>query len=315
MITIFLKVLVIFLMVAAGFIAGRTNALPQSAVKPLVDLLLYITCPCMILSSMAKVTMSETLFHQSIQVLTGSVFYFIVMGLFAWGLIKLMHYQPAEDAGVFMVLVTAVNTGFMGFPVTRSIFGDYFLILMVLENVVLNLYLYIMAPVQMNYGHKAKDADRKHPLLAMINMCTIACVAGLVILFLQIPMPEVLLDFSTTVGDATVPVSMIVVGVQLAGSSLTRVLSDWRLLLGSALNLLLVPVLTFLAVNWLPLYDEVKVILIFAACFPCAVITVGVAQREGRNTSFLAEGVALTTALSMATLPLAAWFLTAYYGL
>lgn len=73
------------------------------------------------------------------------------------------------------------------------------------------------------------------------------------------------------------------------------------------------PFLTFLAVNWLPLTNPGKLILVFAAAFPCAVVTVAVATKEGRNADLMAEGVALTTLLSMITLPITAILLMHLY--
>ena len=78
-------------------------------------------------------------------------------------------------------------------------------------------------------------------------------------------------------------------------------------------NVLLMPILTFLAVNWLPLAVETRLILVFAAAFPCAVVSVAVAAKEGRNAGLMAEGVALTTLFSLATLPFIAVFLMSWY--
>ena len=116
-----------------------------------------------------------------------------------------------------------------------------------------------------------------------------------------------------TVGNATVPVSMIVVGVQLGTASIRKMLKNYKLMIASLVNVVVVPVLTFLSVNWLPITWKAKVILILAAAFPCAVVLTAMAIRERKNATLMAEGVALTTLLSVVTLPVCVMFLTWYY--
>lgn len=106
---------------------------------------------------------------------------------------------------------------------------------------------------------------------------------------------------------------MIVVGIQLAESDLKKMLKNTKLIIACLCNVLLMPLLTFLAVNWLPLMTESKVTLIFAASFPCAVVSVAMAAREKKNSALMAEGVALTTLFSLCTLPFIAVFLMSRY--
>ncbi|WP_161874924.1 AEC family transporter [Ihubacter sp. rT4E-8] len=311
MLTMFLKVASIFCMVAVGFIANKKNILPMEANKYLVNLLLTITTPCMIIGSMASNTLTPDTLRQTMEVIVGSLLYFIIGAFISLGLTKLMRC-PMENRGVLMVIITAVNTGFMGFPITKSIFGDDMFFLMVIENQILTIYLYFISVIQMNYGYK-KGGSLKSIVKPLCNMCTLAAVIGFIILFGGVQLPPVALDFFNTIGDATIPVSMIVVGIQLGNSNLKKIIKNGQLILASLINVTLMPFLTFLAVHWLPLTNAGKLILVFAAAFPCAVVTVAVASKEGRNADLMAEGVALTTLFSMATLPIAALLLTHLY--
>ena len=83
----------------------------------------------------------------------------------------------------------------------------------------------------------------------------------------------------------------------------------------SFLKMLLLPVLTFLLVNWLPLDVSVKVCLVFAASFPVAVAVVPVTSEQNRDYLIAAEMVAITTLFSLAVIPAVATFLLGYYGL
>lgn len=311
MLTVFLKIAAIFAMTAIGFIASKTGVLPVESKKYLSNLLLFITSPCMIIGSMTSQTLDAHTFELMIQIVAGSFIFFLAAMAVSFLIVKLMRCDK-EDAGVLMVIITAVNTGFMGFPVTKAIFGNTYFFLMVIQNIVLNIYLYSMMVYQMNYGFRKKEGIRGM-LMPMMNMCTYALIAGLVLMLLKVQLPDILADFINTIGDATIPVSMIVVGVQLSESSIRKMLTNKRLITASLCNVILIPVLTFLAVNWLPLAPESKLILIFAAAFPCAVVSTAIALKENRNAALMAEGVAMTTLLSMGTLPVAAILLMQLY--
>ncbi len=311
MLTVFLKIAAIFAMTAIGFTASKTGILPAESKKYLSNLLLFITSPCMIIGSMTSQTLDAHTFELMIQIVAGSFIFFLAAMAVSFLIVKLMRCDR-EDAGVLMVIITAVNTGFMGFPVTKAIFGNTYFFLMVIQNIVLNIYIYSMMVYQMNYGFRKKEGI-KGMLMPMLNMCTYALIIGLVLMLLKVQLPDILADFINTIGDATIPVSMIVVGVQLSESSIGKMLTNKRLITASLCNVILIPALTFLAVNWLPLAPESKLILIFAAAFPCAVVSTAIALKENRNAALMAEGVAMTTLLSMGTLPVAAILLMQLY--
>ena len=311
MLTVFLKIAAIFAMTAIGFIASKAGILPPESKKYLSNLLLFITSPCMIIGSMTSQTLNAHTFELMIQIVAGSFIFFLAAMCIALLIVKAMHCRQ-EDQGVLMVIITAVNTGFMGFPVTKAIFGNTYFFLMVIQNIVLNIYLYSMMVYQMNYGFRKKEGI-KGMLMPMLNMCTYALIIGLVLMLLKVQLPDILADFINTIGDATIPVSMIVVGVQLSESSIRKMLTNRQLIIASLCNVILMPALTFLAVNWLPLAAETKLILIFAAAFPCAVVSTAIALKENRNAALMAEGVAMTTMLSMGSLPVVAIILTHFY--
>lgn len=314
MLTIISKVVVIFAMMAVGFIANKKWILPNQADGAINAYVLNIACPCMILHSMANAGFGGSALTESAQVFIGTIVYFAVTIALAWLFVRAIGYTPREDHGVMIVLTSCMNTGFMGFPITKAIFGNYYLFLMVIENILLNVYLFIVSPQLMRIGENSSRKQRSR-LRMLLQPNTLATAAGLMLLLLQVEMPGPLNEFFETIGDSTIPLSMIMIGYQLAQRNVRQVLVNHKLVAACFVRMLAFPVLTFLAVNWLPIADAAKVILIFAACFPTAVIPATIAADEGKNAGLLSEGIALTTAMSIVTLPLAAFFLMNWYGI
>ena len=312
MLTVFIKVAVIFSMVGLGFIANKADILPDESNPYLVNLLLVVTSPCLILDMLVSRTLTPDLINDTIIIFVGTFGFYGFACLAAWLLMKPLCYEPKRDRGVLMGTVSGINQGFMGFPITLSIFGEDAFFLLVIANIVGIVYLYLIYILQLRSG--SDEPGRKRSLLkSMINMCTIASIIGLILFLFQIKLPEPVMDFLGTIGDATIPLSMIVVGVQLGRADFREMLKNYKLIICCLANVALIPGVFFLIVNPLPLSDLVKTVLVFQAAMPAPVAQVAIASWEKKNATLAAEGVALTTLFSMATLPLFAILLMHVY--
>ena len=77
------------------------------------------------------------------------------------------------DAGVYMSLMTTINSSFMGFPVMQAAFGEDGLYLMIMGNIVFNIYLYSFGIIQIKYGKKEKESALEK-VKVIFNPCIIA---------------------------------------------------------------------------------------------------------------------------------------------
>lgn len=305
MTSVLLNVLTIFSMVLIGYIACKKDVLPFAANDYFVKMLLSICIPCMIISSMSTKELDPNTFDQVVQMTVGSALYFVLGAVISYFIVRLFRCRPKEDQGVLMVILTSINSGFMGFPVTQAIFGDECLFMMVLNNSVMTFYLYSILLMQLHAGETQSRPSLKEIVKPMRNACMYASIAGFIILFAQIHVPQTIINLTDLIGSATTPISMFVVGIQLSQSDFRSVIKNKTLLMVSLASVIGMPFLTLLAVHWLPLDAAVKASLVFAVAFPTAVISVALAAKEKKNASLMAEGVALTTLFSMVTLP--AW--------
>ena len=314
------KVLAIFLLIAAGYFVGKIKVLPEGADKILNILLIKVITPCMILSSITSKELTDDTFTATLQTLAGATLFFVFAGMLGFFFAKyLLRIRPESNMGVWAYSFGSVNTGFMGFPVTLALFGQDIFYLMVMHNVVLTVYLYSAGPSMLRIGEKLSgdapsSAERiKTFMKSFNNPNAIASVLALVMLFAGLHLPATLFESVKTLGDATIPLSMLLVGIQLSESDLVSIIKNGKILAFSLVKMLLLPVFTFLCVNWLPLSAYVKVALIFAAVFPSAVATAPVCAMEGKDSLTAAKLVAITTLMSVVTIPLFATLLTEFY--
>ena len=322
MVLVINKVLAIFLLIAAGYFVGKIKVLPAGADKTLNILLIQIITPCMILSSITSKELTGDTFTATIQTLVGAALFFVLAGIVGFLFSKyILRIRPDSEVGVWAYSFGSVNTGFMGFPVTLALFGQDIFYLIVMHNVVLTVYLYSVGPSMIKIGEKhsetASVSSEQNRLKAFFksfaNPNAVASLIALIMLFCGLHLPTTLFESVKTLGDATIPLSMLLVGIQLSESDLLSIIKNGKILAFSLVKMLLLPVLVFLCVNWLPLSAYVKTALIFAAVFPSAVATAPVCAMEGKGSLTAAKLIAITTLLSVGTIPLFATLLTQFY--
>ena len=315
MIIVLKKIISIFIITFVGFIANKKGILPNQSNRYLVDLLMMITTPCMVLASITSTELTEDTVKTTLLMILFSVLWFAASAFLSWVLcIKILKMKDHPDAGVYMAGVTTINNGFMGFPITLALFGEDVFFYMVLFQMMLTIYLYSGCIMQVDYGHKRK-MDLKLTLKQLANPCSMSAVLGIIMLFLGLHLPDMIFETVDSIGSITVPLSMLVVGIQLGSSKISTVIHNRNLVLTSVLKMIFWPVLTFLAVNWLPLPLSMKLALIFGSVFPTAVAVVAVTSMENRNAVLAAEMIAFTTMISIVTIPVSALLLLGYYGL
>ena len=165
-----------------------------------------------------------------------------------------------------------------------------------------------------NYGDKKEKEKGKGSVIRNIfNHNTVAALLGILVMVTGLKLPELVMKPVGLIGDITTVISMLVIGIQLGTSNFRKIRGNRALMTESILKMLLVPVITFLLVNWLPISSVIKLALVFGAAFPSAVIVSPIAFTEGKDGTLAAEGVALTTLISVITIPAAALILSAIY--
>lgn len=299
------KIFVVFIYIAIGFAAYRLKVFNDDSIIHLTKLLIYITCPALMLYSIGGAELNRSIMFNTVLMLALAVFMYAISGFAVMWFARRRKAVAPLDANVISLATTSSNTGFMGFPISQSVFGPTVLYYMIIQNVGLNLYMYTMGVWELNY--KADESrgrkSARETLKSAANPILISSLVAVVILFAGIRIPEYCMNIFETIGEATIPLSMILVGVQLGASRLSEVFKSRVILLFTFINLIVIPAITFGIAMLLPIENIVKVTFVLSMCFPSAAIGVALSASEGRNSLLYAELVASTTLLSMITLP------------
>lgn len=140
----------------------------------------------------------------------------------------------------------------------------------------------------------------------IFNIGVIACIAAMLLYFLQAPVPSFLQAFITNLGNLTAPLSMMIIGASLAQMPLKELFLDKKLLLFSLVKLLLLPAVWMIVVNRVAEQEILRGVCLVMMATPAGSMTAMLAQQYGGDYETASRGVALTTVLSVITMPLLA---------
>ncbi|MBQ6438542.1 MAG: AEC family transporter [Mogibacterium sp.] len=305
MLLIFSKVLVVFIYIGVGFIANRLKVLTEESVKHFISLIMGITVPCLMLSSITSQDINGSMYRNTILVLVlSALVYIVTTAVTTFVSDRIFPWKDQQDRNVLASGMTGCNSGFMGLPIASAVFGELVFYYLAIQTIVNNTYLFVVSLSQLHHRESQKSAKSlSEKLRPLVNPTSVATVVAVIMLFAGMHLPEYIMGIVEPLGDVTIPLSMILVGVRLGGTDFKRLLSDKALIITSAVKLVVMPVMALLILTPFPVDPVVKLTTLLAVCFPSAVIGVAVAAQEKKNSQLMAEVVAVSTLLSIITLP------------
>lgn len=309
---IFAKILSVFSISLIGYGANKLKWLPIESTRYLSLLLLNIASPCLVIYSMSQEELTAETISSATQVAVLMLLAMTAATVISIFTVRIMRV-PAEDRGVYRTLLVLTNNGFMGYPLALAVFGEKGLFLMIIANAVFIIYTYSIGIVLLISGKEKLNFITA--LKSMVSIPSVTSVIGLMIFILGIRLPFLLVNFLETVGGITIPLSMIIIGIQLAESKAAEILKNRQLFRTLILKLVLFPALLFGIFMWLPFSPFVFCIVIFAMAMPSAAVIPVLADIYGTNARLAAQAVFVTTMFSLITIPICALLLNLYLGI
>lgn len=286
----------LFLLILAGVLAKKTGIVSETGRKTLSDLLIYIVLPCNILESFLSGGQMPEGFVRNCLLAVG-----ISAGiqlLAVYGSKLLFRKYPRGEKSVLSYGMICSNSGFIGLPIARLMFGDLGVIYTSVFQIPLRFTMWT-AGLSLFTSVSRKDAFRKlarHP-------CIIAVFVGLALMAVPIQLPGVLSDALDSLSGCTVPLSMLVIGTILADAPI-RSLFSRPVLWYSCLRLVLFPLLIWALLRPLGLDPTLVNVCVLMTGMPAGSTGSILADKYGGAALFASELAFASTLCSIVTIPL-----------
>lgn len=296
---IFNQLITLFLLMGTGYVLFKTRLLDTEFDKSLTKLLINVTMPLLIISSVLKLTEKAavtTVFF----VLAAALALYIVLPAVGWLLAKIL-VVPKKQVGLYVYMTTFSNVGFMGFPLVAALLGDEAVFYTALFNIVFNLASFSYGILLVSSGGDGQAKPNPRMLLSPGILLSLLAV---VIYFADLSIPASVTEAIDYIGGLTTPIAMLLIGASLASMNIKEMFCDWRMYPYIVLKQILLPLALY------PLFRLVirdalllKVSLIML-CVPVANSAVLFSTEYHADEKLAARCVFLTTLCSIVTIPL-----------
>lgn len=294
--TLIFSLLEILIMVLLGYLIKKKEIISSSTFKDLSNLLLSVTLPLSILASGAE--KSDAVSGKLMLTAAGASFlYYALAFVITFIAFKALGNKDHKEINTTMCIFA--NTGFIGFPLTKTLYGTEGLMYAVIYNLAYNAFFFTLGTKIL-----AKSNEKFDWKSIFLNPLTIASILAIFIFGFSIPIPDIIKNPMQTVGDMTVPLSMIIIGGELVGLRLKNLFMNKEAYLICAIRLLVFPLLALCAFIPLQTSEILRATIILITALPIGSLNVIVATKYGYDTTYANETMFLSMLLSVVTIPL-----------
>ncbi len=320
------QIAVMTLIAFIGWLAGKTGYLPEKSGMYVSRVVIRITAPALILSTMASYDFTPKTITDGLWIgicaLVFILFSFAV-GTLTSSLLKLKD----TTANIYRAHSMFGNVGYLALPLFKSIFGEKGLVYAVFFVIVHDTMVWTLGVYLLN---KHKGNHWKENLKHLLNANTISFALGLLFAFINLQhfvresagvrlVYNVVFNTLSPIGNTTLVLIMLFIGLTLSESKLggiSALVKKYPSFLLVFFKLLVIPIIAFILLFTLgkSLDSFVRVIVVLELAMPCASIIPALAALYGSDHGFAADNVIISTIFSMVTLPLVLYFLNIFGG-
>ena len=293
------QVLVLFIIMALGFLITKLNYLTEAGIKSITNLMLYLITPCMMIHAFQR-PFDEALLRGFLITVAATVGVFLVEIALAVLLIR-----DRDDARRRVLRFGAVfaNCGYMALPLLQALLGDEAVLYGAAYNAVHTVFLWTYGLALMCNG-KEKINVRK----ALVNPGTVSVVIGLILFFCSVSLPNVLSQPIDLLAGLNAPVPMLIIGFSLAKMDFRGVLRTKGEFIMLALRLIVIPLITLGALYFCGVRGVLLTSTVVCVSAPVATMATMFATKYDGDPEFASGTVTVSTLLSIVTMTLIVGF-------
>ena len=292
--SIILEVAVILILIVIGYFTVKKGMFTKESLGSITSFLLYIVTPCLIVSSFLSAESGKldgwTLLLAAVLPALSIVISIALSYLF-------FRREPSGRRRVLRFSMIFCNVGFMGIPLVEGIVGSEGVLYGSFFIAVFNIFCW-------TYGYVMMGGGKVRLKALLLNPGVIGIVIGLPLYLLDVPVPALFVEPVELISALNTPLAMIVVGGYIAQVKLRAFVSDLAVYKMAVLRLVVAPLL-YLALVWLLRPDETLLMsTVIQAATPVAANCVLFAVQYDSDAELASKSVAVSTALSVVTIPL-----------
>ncbi|MBN2790725.1 MAG: AEC family transporter [Candidatus Delongbacteria bacterium] len=306
------QITILGLLALIGYITAKFKFFPEGFSLGLNKLVIKITLPLMIFTSLSKFDFSMEVLESSLFVLIFAYVSMFLLLFVATISAKIMKLE-SHAYTIHRIHTTFGNIAFLGYPLLDSLFpGGKGLLFAVVYHIVLSSMLWTVGVMLFNKNKKIKLTESlKH----LINPNTIAFSLGILAFLVKFKLPYILDKTLSGLGGTTLYLSMIYIGMMLSRISIKGTIKELQIYVLSINKMIIAPFILLYVIKFaeylfgFEMDITAKSVVVLQSAMPCMAMIVIIATEFKSDPELAAKNVFLTTLLSAVTLPVVYWFI------
>ncbi len=297
------QLILFFILMIIGYIAVRLRVVGEDFLDGLSRLITKILLPLLVFSNAVSGTTRSQLFEcYPILLLTLAFYVCIILVCLLLG--RILGLKGDKNR-VFRAALVFGNAGFIGIPLITSIFPENGPIYIALMSIIDQTFMW-------TYGLKLTTPEskkQKFNFKNFINPALCAVLLSLILLLLNIHLPDVFVNALSTMGKAATPLSLFYLGGLFYFCNWKSVLKAKELYVGILVKMVAFPLAFYTITSMIcPFHEMVQTISIIAA-LPTMTTTAMFTKSTNNHEDYAVGFVLITTAASLITLSIVSYFI------
>ena len=290
------QVLILYLIVAVGFVSDRLHVFGESTAKRSNDLLFYIVTPAV---------MIQSFMNMEFKIETAGAFFiaFLCMSgtLTVANLIAVPFFNKSgENKAVFKYASGYGNMGYMALPLCQAMLGSEGVFFCSAGVVAFNILSFTHGIWVMTRDKGKTKFDFKK---LFFNPGVISVLIGMPIFIFGLDLPDVVDSAVNYVASLNTPLAMIFFGTYIANTDLKTMFSVKENYIVAFLKLIALPLIMLGVLRLCGVTGVLLTACIISAAVPSANNTVMFSAKYGNDTGVASKVVTFTSVLSVLTIP------------
>ena len=328
------QMLMLFAMMVTGYFIWKKEWFDENAYLKLSKVVVNILNPLLVVNGVLGKDSGGDL-SLLLQNLGFVVFFYLLLAIASFALAGALR-PPKAQRRLYRLMAIFPNVGFMGIPVITSIYGAECMIYIVFYMLGYNLLLYTYGlSLAKKAAEDAVHAEGTGPgskrdagagdfgagtspgageapgkqWLRMVNPGVVFSLIAVAVFLFRLQAPAPIVSFCDYMGNATIPLSMLLIGMSIAKSDLKSIFTDARIYGFTAIKMVALPIAAVLLLK--PFGADPVILGVFALqlSMPVGNIVTLIAKEYGADETTCTNGIVLSTLASILTIPLVCMFL------
>jgi hypothetical protein len=292
----------VFILIVLGVVLKRSLMRLDTQWHGLERLTYFVLFPMLLIQTLVKADLSK--------VPVAGVGGALLLSALAMSLICLALRPALARLGIDGPAFTSIFQGatrwqtYVALSVSANLYGDIGLALASVAMVaIIPLVNVFSVAVLAHYAAPERQSVRTIVMTVIRNPLIWACVIGLAINVMQLPLPKIWHEVADALGRSSLAIGLLVTGAGLQLKGLFR--PSVSATLGVAFKLVLMPILALALAGWFGLAGDSLAIVAICAAVPTSPSAYVLARQMGGDAPLLAQIITLQTILAAITMPIA----------